>query len=362
VYEYALLGNMLWKNTFGGAGEKLKDLLADVNDAKNAADKQKKPLRIVINAWSDEPQGTYKFVLPFQLLFDDSEFLREHKSAETVQSERDWQRLLQGFWGFKYIVVYPVENDPHPHQLSKVGVQPVWSKSNTELLSCISFQGSVFDDLRGGHPETVQVEQPLDREEDLRDLLKSKTESPELIYYYSHSYSDPGGNTSISGLHLDRDSRGISVNELVSEKTEPFNGNQPILFLNSCSSAEFASQVGIFNNLVNSAFIDYLSHRGFAGLLGPEQPVEIRFASQFASEFFERWVHSGQSLEDVLYSMRHRALEDPRGNPFVLLYSYFGNGQVQLNHDLVDAAKNAPHWHHLVSNLCSENLGQSSKN
>jgi len=363
LYEYAQLGNILWDDTFGkGKPEQVRDMLAEMKRAEEAGDKDR-PLFVAVIGRLEKIDQSYEFILPFQLLYDDKKFLRDHPKVETIHEE-DWQQFLRGFWGYKYAIVYPLEPKPQSVSLRNIKVQTALDAHDTDLGNCVRSQKLEFEDFEHSHGSVFVLDtQPLADENSLRRLLLEDTNSPDFLYYYGHSYADPQGNDHLSGLRF-AGGAGITISELAGNSDiERFTDGNPILFLNSCSGAQLAAlaQEFMFDNLVDTKFFDYLSRRGFMGFLAPELNVESQFAARFASEFLQRWLHSGRSIDEVLFSLRRQALEDPRGNPSSLLYSYFGNGDVRFDQLLSDTAKQAPHWHHMVIGDCLENLGQKPK-
>jgi len=151
------------------------------------------------------------------------------------------------------------------------------------------------------------------------DLLAAlRARAPEqLMYFYCHATTkgpaDVGG-IAASNIELTGNQR-LTLddldNEAPSRDTLP---GQPLVFLNACESAELTASF-------YDGFVPYFLAKGARGVVGTECKTPAVFATEWAMQFFPRFL-AGESLGALFLALR-REFCLKRGNPMGLVYAVY---------------------------------------
>jgi UDP-2,3-diacylglucosamine pyrophosphatase LpxH len=166
-----------------------------------------------------------------------------------------------------------------------------------------------------GLKPSVEVE-TFDDIEKFRDAFLSKEGKYPVLYLYGHS---DGKSVSLD------DSPTAKVLDIydfnIAKNTIHTLSGHPLVIFNTCKGTAFES------DSVNT-FLNSLTDLGARGFLGTETYVGIAYAAEFAQGLLREFLKSRRPIGEVLFQLRRQTLEDPGGNPFVLLYTYYGNHYV----------------------------------
>jgi hypothetical protein len=170
--------------------------------------------------------------------------------------------------------------------------------------------------------------------------LKQHNEYVDFIMVYSHGSS--GIFVSQVGGHLvvQREALGprliFSQNEYVgpvdimqvavgTDTTDrPFLQRYPIVMLNACETGTTAISTG-FGLTLPLAWL----HLGARGVIATESPVSNVFALRFGNDLIDEMAN-GREMSQGLLAVRLKYLK--AGNPFGLLYSFYGGMAVNVAH------------------------------
>jgi hypothetical protein len=151
------------------------------------------------------------------------------------------------------------------------------------------------------------------------DLLAAlRARSPEqLMYFYCHATTkgpaDVGG-ISASNIELTGNQR-LTLDELDNEApSRDTLPGQPLVFLNACESAELTASF-------YDGFVPYFLAKGARGVVGTECKTPAVFATEWAMQFFPRFL-AGESLGALFLALR-RDFCLTHGNPMGLVYAVY---------------------------------------
>lgn len=155
------------------------------------------------------------------------------------------------------------------------------------------------------------------------DALRGKS-GDQLMYFYCHAVTngvnDPGG---IKGSYLVfTNDEHLSVDDLDREAPmrDALPGN-PLVFINACESGELRPEF-------YDGFIPYFMAKGARGVVGTECKTPAIFATEWALEFFPRFL-GGEKLGELFLDLR-RNFTRQYGNPLGLVYAVYCDGDTQV--------------------------------
>ena len=237
-----------------------------------------------------------------------------------------------GFWGYRYVIEQlpcRITTSESPEPLLAIAL-PITIRNQLPLKfkSIISSGFHQWDShliaLKGlGSTEQLEVADPYDQKQKLKELLTAPAPEADLLYFYTHggfdnnvrSYLTIGDNEKFSELDLDAWSVKLQ-------------GRNPLVVLNACDSAAYTPER--FENLIHEFYV-----HGAAGVVGTQCEVREILASEMAVSFFKKFL-SEQSAGHSLFAARRELLfkhDDPRG----LAYSLFASADVTLSQRLQPA-------------------------
>ncbi len=155
------------------------------------------------------------------------------------------------------------------------------------------------------------------------DALRGRT-GDQLMYFYCHAVTngpgDPGG---IKGSYvvLTNDEH-LTVDDLAREAPmeDALPGN-PLVFINACESGELRPEF-------YDGFIPYFMAKGARGVVGTECKTPAIFATEWALEFFPRFLN-GEPLGELFLDLR-RGFNREHRNPLGLVYAVYCDGDTQV--------------------------------
>ncbi|MEO7455658.1 MAG: CHAT domain-containing protein [Gemmatimonadaceae bacterium] len=158
---------------------------------------------------------------------------------------------------------------------------------------------------------------------DVLDALRAKTPD-QVMYFYCHAVTnaptDPAG---IKGSYLVfTNDEHVSVEDL--ERQAPIRDSlpgNPLVFINACESGELRPEF-------YDGFIPYFMAKGARGVVGTECKTPAIFATEWALEFFPRFL-GGEPLGDLFLDLR-RQFTQKHGNPLGLVYAVYCDGDTQV--------------------------------
>lgn len=154
--------------------------------------------------------------------------------------------------------------------------------------------------------------------DDLFTAMVSPEFADELMYFWCHGQfgaQGPDGSPPIMTIKL-TDEHHIDAEDIRSRMTLGREGgpfaSAPFVFLNACHLGQLSSEQ------VHHIGMALLRH-GATGVLGPQAPVPVEFAAEFALRFLKTYL-DGARAGDVMQDLT-RAFADTYLNPLGLLYS-----------------------------------------
>lgn len=216
------------------------------------------------------------------------------------------------------------------HILEQIPLQPslsVWdhgiASDKPALAVSVNFNQDIDKDIAGGYvgrqrafwnevdPGAITR---LTRA-DVLTALRNATTTDQILYFYCHAISRgltaPGGPDA-SCLVLTDKTR-ITLEDLrVEAPTRTQLAGNPLVFINACESADLSPTF-------YDGFVPYFMSKGARGVIGTECLTPAYFATEWAQDFFVRFL-GGQRLGEVFLDMRREFMEKHR-NPLGLLYA-----------------------------------------
>lgn len=234
-----------------------------------------------------------------------------------------------GFWGYRYVIEQlPCRITPTESTGPLLAIAlPITIRNQLPLKfkSVISTGFNHWDShlsaLKGlGSIEQLEVADPCEKKQKLKELLTTPAPEADLLYFYTHggfdnnqrSFLTIGENEKFSELDLDAWSVKLQ-------------GRNPLVVLNACDSAAYTPER--FENLIHEFYV-----HGAAGVVGTQCEVRELLANEMAVSFFKKFL-SEQSAGQSLFEARRELLfekNDPRG----LAYSLFASADVTLSQRL----------------------------
>jgi len=173
-----------------------------------------------------------------------------------------------------------------------------------------------------GKRARLRVTSRTQREEFLTALSDDAT-ADQILYFYGHAESaalGARGGADASALVVS-DGR-VTLGELnTSAPTDIKLRGNPLVFINACESAELSP-------LFYDGFVPYFMGKGARGVIGTECRTPGRFAAEWATRFFERFL-DGEPVGATFLALRREFLEQHR-NPLGLLYAVHCDGDTQV--------------------------------
>ncbi len=255
-----------------------------------------------------------QFVFPWALLYSRAE---------------DEPVSIDGFWGFRHII----QNVPEFTQSTPVNFDPQIAVSDTLNVGFV-YNTAIDGQLAGaGYPAAVQPQVDFLRNlkgiqlkeytklEELFGVLKDEKTAHQLLYLFCHAESNqPGEGVEGSRVILADGKATVKDMKRAASTSRPRMASAPLVFLNACESAQLSPQV--YNGIV-----PYLIARGARGVLGTEVETPALFASEFARSFIERFAAGGETIGELLLTMRREYAEQKK-NVLGLCYSLYSSGEV----------------------------------
>lgn len=158
---------------------------------------------------------------------------------------------------------------------------------------------------------------------DVLRALNDVNNTDHILYFYCHAQStglsDAGGPDSSSLVLTDaRLTLGdLNLDAPMSKQL----GGHPLIFINACESAALSAAF-------YEGFVPYFMAKGARGVVGTECKTPALFATQWAREFFERFIN-GQSLGEAFLGLRREFL-NKHNNPLGLCYAVYCDGDTQI--------------------------------
>jgi hypothetical protein len=158
------------------------------------------------------------------------------------------------------------------------------------------------------------------------DLLAalSSLSNDQLMYFYCHATTVKPADSSdpwSSFIELTNRER-VTLADLNREAPmrETLPGN-PLIFLNACESAEISPEF-------YDGFVPYFMAKGARGVVGTECKTPALFATEWALQFFPRFL-GGAPLGELFLELRQEFCKQ-HGNPLGLLYTVYCNGDTYI--------------------------------
>jgi hypothetical protein len=317
--SFLSIGTYLYSRLFQESDPDLKELLKRLESFPLPPGRH---LRILIR--------TNGISLPWQLLHDPS-------NSNAV-----------GFWGFRYEMTIDSLQRKYP------GTVPGTLTTGADRLS-------VFGVYKAGEGESpavevlahqqadyftskMQVQQSSTVDSSLSFLqnLKQHNDNLDFIMVYSHGSSGIIVTQTGDGhLVVQREAQGprliFSQTEYIGPidimqvavgtdtTTRPFLQKYPIVMLNACETGTTAISTG-FGLTLPFAWL----HLGARGVIATESPVSDVFALRFGNDLIDE-IANGKDMSQALLDVRLKYLG--MGNPFGLLYSFYGGLGINVSHN-----------------------------
>lgn len=234
-----------------------------------------------------------------------------------------------GFWGYRYVI------EQLPCRITSIeSAEPLLAialpitirnqlplKFKSVISSGFKQWASHLKALKGlGPKEQLDVADPFEKKQKLKELLTAPAPEADLLYFYAHGGFDDNSRSFLT----------IGANEKFSELdldawSVKLQGRHPLVVLNACDSAAYTPER--FENLIHEFYV-----HGAAGVVGTQCEVREVLASKMALSFFKKFM-SEQSAGQSLFEARRELLfksNDPRG----LAYSLFASADVTLSQRL----------------------------
>jgi len=112
------------------------------------------------------------------------------------------------------------------------------------------------------------------------------------------------------------------TNHRVGRKLISLESSAPVVFLNTCQSAQVW-------NAVEDSFVGFFLDRGARAVLGTETTIPIVIADVFGRAVLRTMFCDGDSLGEAVFKARRSLLED-NGNPLGLCYSIYGAADARV--------------------------------
>ena len=315
LLRLAGIGHALYEDLFTDV--KVRQILSDIK----AYSQSHMPLRVRIEHAADTEDADHpiRMLLPFGLLYDDSDFDPDEPAKSKVSASN--------FWDYRYLIEF-VEDSMlwKKKELCQDGVVRIAAAmdvgtanraTSKDWKSQVDEQKAFLNSPRSN----FQVDWVPD-EDSFRDLFRKQTGyEHDIIYYYGHSIngSEPSFNlTSGNTLDLAQLKRDIAKNA-VGLRTNP------LVILNSCRGVAFDG-----DNY--NSFLDVMANAHAAAFIGTEASIGIPFGARIGERLLDRFGSkgSGMTIVRVLWQLKREALDRRSGNPLVLLYSLFGDPLVRV--------------------------------
>ena len=146
----------------------------------------------------------------------------------------------------------------------------------------------------------------------------------QFMYLYCHAVTnapaDPGGIRNAAFLLTGGERVTLADLNREAPTTSPLPGN-PLVFINACESAELRPEF-------YDGFIPYFMAKGARGVVGTECKTPAVFASEWALQFFPRFL-DGRPLGDIFLELR-REFHTKHGNPLGLLYNVYCDADTRI--------------------------------
>jgi hypothetical protein len=162
---------------------------------------------------------------------------------------------------------------------------------------------------------------------DFKKRLKADHGDLIILWSFTHGHS---GDTELAGQRLDfSQSEFISTYEIKTETIEtlfrPFFYARPFVFLNGCETGTQGAR-GTTDLSLPGIFL----MRGARAVVATEAPIWDLFGYNFGALFLET-LRQGKDAGEALLATRREFLMNSK-NPLGLLYSYYGNPAVRIEH------------------------------
>lgn len=251
-----------------------------------------------------------------------------------------------GFWGFRYELTIDSLQRKYP------GIVPSTLEATADRLSVFGLYNTGDGESPAvsvlGHQQAdyfkskMQLQQSVEIDSSVSFLqnLKQHNEYLDFIMVYSHGSS--GMFVSKVDDHLVVQKEALGPRLIFSQKEyvgptdimqvavgtdttdKPFLQRFPIVMLNACETGTTAISTG-FGLTLPLAWL----HLGARGVIATESPVSNVFALRFGNDLIDEMA-KGTEMSEGLLLVRLKYLK--AGNPFGLLYSFYGGMTVNVAH------------------------------
>jgi hypothetical protein len=257
------------------------------------------------------------------------------------------QPTAEGFWGFRYEITVdslirtyggslPTILVPGQSDVSVFGVYKA-GDGESPVVSVLANQQADYFKTK------MQLQQALTVDSSLTFLqnLKQHSSYLDFVFVYAHGSSGVIVQTTPDGHNVvQHEAEGprlifsqteyvgpIDLKQLAVQTDggdTPFFGRQPIVLLNACETGTSAISTGAGLTLPIA-----LLQLGARGVVATESPVSNIFALRFGNALIDEIVQ-GHEMSASLLKVRRKFLD--LGNPFGLLYSYYGNSGANVSY------------------------------
>lgn len=254
-----------------------------------------------------------------------------YMGSDSEDATLDWSLFL----GMRHVIeVIPLQPDMLVDDTIIVSDRPGLSVSvnvNAGIdaqmkTNVVARQVKFWDDGAAAAGSRLGLSQRSTRKQVL-DALRSGS-ADQLMYFYCHAVTngpaDPGG---IKGSYMVlSNEEHLSVDDLAREAPmqDPLPGN-PLVFINACESGELRPEF-------YDGFIPYFMAKGARGVVGTECKTPAIFATEWALQFFPRFLN-GEPLGELFLDLR-RSFNREHRNPLGLVYAVYCDGDTQVQPSL----------------------------
>ncbi|MCZ2826050.1 MULTISPECIES: NACHT N-terminal Helical domain 1-containing protein [unclassified Modestobacter] len=226
-----------------------------------------------------------------------------------------------------------VEIASHPQLSVGVNLNTAIDKElNGDYVAC---QQTWWSETALSRPRVHVIPRSL-RDEVLTALADNEC-ADQIFYLYCHARAkgrgDPGG-IDASALELTDGFLTLEQLNLDAPTNARLPGN-PLIFLNACESAELSP-------LFYDGFVPYFMSKGARGVIGTECRIPARFATEWAQQFFDRFL-DGVPLGEAVLGLRRSFLEEHR-NPLGLIYAVHCDSDTVIAPALPRHAGHSQEW------------------
>jgi len=226
--------------------------------------------------------------------------------------------LLEGFWGYKHLIEHQTKRSPHATNVTKVAGRRVRTGLNVDpridTQYQIPFVVPVTTFLKA---KVTRVTREL--KEDLNTDIRAGKFTDEITYFGCHG----GVPTEGAPYLLLKDDNPITAADIDSWLPDPAClPTKPVVFINACQGGKMSS---LFFGTLGRKMLA----KGANCVIGPQVDIPIRFAAEYATRLFDRFLNPGQRLGEVVLELT-REFANRHRNPLGLTYSLYRGIDIYL--------------------------------